>query len=454
MRRLPHDLAAIQNEVNSKGDRLRVRVMRKKAGGGLDAVAIFEDAKIEHIITPETWLGTLAGGGSYFLGIFHMDEPAKQIGGMIEHGVDGPLGSPNWNVINSVAWSGPTSLFWPDPKAPLATPTNGKDQHVGSRTPRRFGEETTSDNPLLAGLERNSQRERELIEKKAQLDLDVLRRQMEDERRQLEARLVDLTSKISSQKSDPLESIKGLAGPIMQGVQMIFTSFQAARDEQNKRFEKLIETMMAMVNKKEDPDTREKQLFATMTDSVGKMASTTMSLLASAAELREATAPENAGPTVSEIVMELAKSFGKFAESTTARQAQLPAGQPGQQGQRPPPNPTPQTPAKPIVVRTPESSLDRLELMVKQRVIPEEIAVAFFEEFDANAAFAKLVTEVPDSDTTQKALISIFGPRLTSWYQSNPNDHGAYLQQIGEAIDALAIKSGRMATPPQAGAQA
>ncbi len=263
-----------------------------------------------------------------------------------------------------------------------------------------------------------------------------------------------MTSKISSQKSDPLESIKGLAGPIMQGVQMIFTSFQAARDEQNKRFEKLIETMMAMVNKKEDPDTREKQLFATMTDSVGKMASTTMSLLASAAELREATAPENAGPTVSEIVMELAKSFGKFAESTTARQAQLPAGQPGQQGQRPPPNPTPQTPAKPIVVRTPESSLDRLELMVKQRVIPEEIAVAFFEEFDANAAFAKLVTEVPDSDTTQKALISIFGPRLTSWYQSNPNDHGAYLQQIGEAIDALAIKSGRMATPPQAGAQA
>lgn len=98
----------------AKRDSFRIRVARRKNNNtGLEVVASFEEARGDHIVSPEKWLPEMAGGGNYYIDAFHADDPVTQIGGSILFSVSGNSWPAAWSVIDSPNWRGPGECSYP-----------------------------------------------------------------------------------------------------------------------------------------------------------------------------------------------------------------------------------------------------------------------------------------------------------------------------------------------------
>src|SRR5580692_2035835 len=62
------------------GDSFTFRIMRRSKMGTPEIVASFENAQVEHVAKVETWLPQLAGGGMFFLTVWHESDPGNPIG--------------------------------------------------------------------------------------------------------------------------------------------------------------------------------------------------------------------------------------------------------------------------------------------------------------------------------------------------------------------------------------
>lgn len=113
----------------AKRDSFRVRVARRKnSNTGLEVVASFEEARGDHIVSPEKWLPELAGGGNYYIDAFHADDPVTQIGGSVLFSVGGNSWPAAWSVIDSPNWRGPSECSYPT--RPVAAQRQSPVLHV------------------------------------------------------------------------------------------------------------------------------------------------------------------------------------------------------------------------------------------------------------------------------------------------------------------------------------
>ncbi len=114
-------LALINTKAKENGDSFLVKVFRKRHSTGLpESVATFGDAQAIHIVSPETWLPRISGGGPiYLLQSYHSTAPSETVGSPIQVSVPTdnlPPKTPGEidpRVVKSGSWTGPRVLIWP-----------------------------------------------------------------------------------------------------------------------------------------------------------------------------------------------------------------------------------------------------------------------------------------------------------------------------------------------------
>jgi hypothetical protein len=186
-------LKAVQMLAASKGDSFRVRISRKKTVASVpDPVAAFDGVTSDHLITPETWMPDVAGGGYFLLTVYHESDGVSSVGAPISLTVPGEPRDVDPITLQALVisknWRGPKSLLSPKPIKTLSpTPAWPTGLSVpspgGSGTVPRNTDPTTPPgggpshaDPYLLDVAR---RERELALREKQLEIDAIRREAE-----------------------------------------------------------------------------------------------------------------------------------------------------------------------------------------------------------------------------------------------------------------------------------
>lgn len=185
---------------SSGADSFRVRVSRKDNSQQLmpKVIATFLGATTEHLSSPETWLGQLAGGGHFFLHVTHSSNPSQPFAALqvVMHGDPRPVDT---LADTKPTWRGPAELIYPErQKAPDAdsegTPTyvgglsamgspprNGSPQGSALNPPApSSGDPSAFERMRLQQMQDDMvRRERAAAEERHRQELDIIKRQNE-----------------------------------------------------------------------------------------------------------------------------------------------------------------------------------------------------------------------------------------------------------------------------------
>jgi hypothetical protein len=191
-------------------DSFMVRVFRRKGvtSTGLgENLAIFAEATLEQIGQPEPWMQRLAGGGQYTMQVAHMSATTKRIGGLLRFQIPGESRPVDPTAVHAQGWEGPRYLTFPVPGNGVAVPPAPAGQprwgwptdptQGGAFMP--IGFQQTQQAPGIAAdgvfvreqaaLERIRAAEKALADKEAALQKQMIEREENVRRADLEARM-------------------------------------------------------------------------------------------------------------------------------------------------------------------------------------------------------------------------------------------------------------------------
>ena len=402
----------------SAGDSFMVRIFRKRPGvsspGLGENFAVFAETTLEQISSPEGWVQRLGGGGLYCMTVSHTGNTAKRIGGLIRFQVPGPSRDANTQVTREADWDGPRVMTYPTAAgvnpaavAAAAAQTQRQQQWGWPDVPQGtfpIGFQQTQMAPGVpadsvfqreqAANERIRAAEKALADKEAALQKQMMEREENVRRADLEARmraenervraeaaqharsLEDKLNRMLEMQSVPKDNgidktITAVAAVVTPLITQMMASSQAAREasdrrsaEQNAQMQNLMTTLLT---KKEGLPPEITMLFEMqknqstgnaemMTRIVDAMGATTKS----AVQMIEVIADMSSGPEESpaiQMVKEAVRGISMLAngakdgarkqiqaQTQPPRLPQQPAQQPqqnapvqngGQNGQRP-----------------------------------------------------------------------------------------------------------------------
>lgn len=253
----PEDqIAALGEKVKNLagGDNLTIKVYRRPGGanglsglGGVPhLIATFSGGVVAHMASPELWMPRLAGGGSYALEAYHADDSTKPLTGKLPFSCVGEPIAIDPTVTMQPGWAGPATMTYPQVQAPRAVAPAQPHQPsftVGTPAPSfSTAPQTQSSGATTPGSPSSSaswndpsyliNREREMAEEKARLQIENVRRQAEADRIALEAKMEARFAQLQS-TSRPADGGGGFAEAIKAAVPIVMTWMdnQAKRDE-------------------------------------------------------------------------------------------------------------------------------------------------------------------------------------------------------------------------------
>lgn len=238
------------------GDDLTVKLYRKRGGhlaaaGIPDVLATLSGARLAHVANPEMWIPRLAGAGSFLISVYSSDDQVRPLTAYIPFFVEGPSREVDLDAVVDPNWRGPARLDWPERRAPqqqggysvnLAPPalplaSAPQTQTSGTGAPgAHFPQQQTASTVDRHIADWMAQKERELAEARAALDL-------ERERLRSEARFAQLEAKLAAQAeaarvaavapplppAPPKESIADILKAGMPLIQQVLTGQQEMR---------------------------------------------------------------------------------------------------------------------------------------------------------------------------------------------------------------------------------
>lgn len=240
------------------GDDLTVKLYRKRGGvlgaaGVPDVLATLSGARLAHVANPEMWIPRLAGAGSFLMSVYSTDNTVSPLTTYIPFFVEGQARDVDLDAVADPNWRGPARLDWPERRAPQQQ-QGGYSVNLAPPAPPLASAPQTQTSGMGApgahfpqqqapAVDRHiadwmAQKERELAEARAALDL-------ERERLRSEARFAQLEAKLTAQAeaarvaasapppppAPPKESIADILKAGMPLIQQVLTGQQEMRLE-------------------------------------------------------------------------------------------------------------------------------------------------------------------------------------------------------------------------------
>lgn len=185
-------LDAAREIMKANGDEFRIKVSRAKPGQTYpEHVATLDGASIDHAAHPEPWLARLAGGGRYYLSLFHNSNRSKAIGGVILVNASGASRDVDTAAVRAGDWQGPPVLVSPAappvPEQPYtvidASPAPGTSRRLAATDQSGAGGGGLLDSYGPRGAPRDSVREAQLISlEREREEMRRREREMQEER--------------------------------------------------------------------------------------------------------------------------------------------------------------------------------------------------------------------------------------------------------------------------------
>lgn len=474
------------SDATQKGDRFRIKVMRRLPSGGIEVVALFEEGRLDHVTYPEKWLPELAGGGNYILHVYHDSQPAEMIGGGIPFTVANLQPTKvDFDAVTSPGWSGPTGMQYP--KQPQqrqryagATTVDGAPQWsatavdipAGGMTPVR------TVGPDLDAMARAQRAEAALADMQKRWEVDGLRRdhaQQMDKMQQAMNQLRDeLRAQHAAQAAQPRESTGKLIAealaplaPVLLAVingqneirkEMLIQQAKsadlhlAAGREQSAQLEKVLTALLTKPNTI-DPamqllleHMKTANTSPILTDVITAFSAMSQSTLQVMTAATDSGLLGNREGGVGDIVREVAQAAGSFFEMMGNRQAQAMGVRPQQMPYRrlPPPQGMPGQP--PMPQQPQPSAFAQLDTLIKSHHDPQAVAQGFLAALSNDADLRERFAQ------QQNDIEAFFRAYWGPWAQSNVAAHGPYVAQLYDAVVREAQRRGWLQAPA-AGAQ-
>lgn len=450
--------AAVKEKLDeTKVDSFRFRIMRRHSPHALaEQFAVFDGATYEHLTNPEAWLNPLGGGGHYEISVYHESDKGKLIAAPYKVTFPGTYYiRPKGSVIQSPTWVGPTNLLVPKleeliaasdaPSNTPATPAQAASPlpttSVGGPTVPALQQviaapvsrvEAVEANRLLSVSSELSRQEKELAKREAALEAEAR-----------EARL-----RADFQKMIPAPAPSG--GMSSEGMMLKFAEMQMnnmqmmmkmQEDSNNRQMEMLrkvserpaVDPNLQILLDRIDKKGEKMEEFKAVTEMMGTMATTTMQIIQSNAELMAASQGPQESPGF-KLARQALVSLGGIINKTTGNPtiAALPSGE-----EAPPPT-------SEASEQQPPPTYSQLELLERaiMRGDPDAKIIARFLKALKSKKFNKYVMENHQGD-----LMKLVEARLGEWAMEEP-EHMQFLQEIAPKMFQAGIDAGLIPRPP------
>ncbi|MFA6118132.1 MAG: hypothetical protein WC729_29365 [Sphingomonas sp.] len=470
-------LQMIADKAKADGDDFRLRIARRRTLGTLpEIVAMLEEAHAEHLVAPETWLPRLTGGGRLEISVYHSSNVNTPIGGPVIVTVDGDPIKPDAALLRLPDWAGPRRLTYPRPEKkkenegfsmssnapanPMA-PSFHHDEAKANAREVQF-EQTLRD--LNARIEATARLERDLLEKKSQMEVEAIRRDADARAREAEARVQRL-EQAQLQPRAPTENLGSVVEKLMPLVLQVMESNRAASAaaaaaqaqatlEAAKMQAQVLQAimskpaidpqMLALLTK----DDGSARVMEQMGDLFSATTATTMNVLNAAVEMGLAGGQRgNEEPVALRAVREGVRALmalsgaGRNAAAGAKPRRQLPAKeQPKQEVASPPPAAPAPTVEKggaaaeaPLKAAEP-TALDKVIHRIEQKKDkPEEIATYLVE----NVTDPSIIEVFADPEVDFRA---VFEERLGDWLDADENKN--FLKAVIHSFAEQGVEAG------------
>lgn len=489
------DTMRLVSEKAKEEDAFWVKVLRRMHMGAIPTlVATFSGATVSHFSSPELWIPGLSGGGKYLLQIYHASDQNKVIGSAIPFNMEkGEPRDVDASVVGRTDWRGPPILEFPPkealrqqqemplyqvdgpPPAPYSGDSATKVPHAWARSAGGgLNREQYSNVTEFSDRARALEAERRLLEeKKLELErekhkdqLDGLKKSHEADMRSLKSELMGAIQQTKPSGPDPMVAMlmeiskqqaedrreaakqaaedRRVAQQIQAAAEARFlTMFEKMNDRPKEKDPlEMMKAFSELMGTKKDNGIIDAQtkMMHSMSEMMGQQVNVAMDFVSAAADMQLGGQGEKE-PAWIKGIDKLVKGVGAMARAQAAQPVAIP--QPPQmaataQYQQPQPNSpgSAAQPAKPQSkpAETDQSVIDQLELAIKARLDPKQVAEA-------------LVTHFKD-ETIQKALAEAGGDmeaalyaRLGNWHNLAPSN-AEYMKTLIAEIEKYLTKAG------------
>lgn len=386
-----------------------IKCKRRRPGGGMPPLfehyATFMNVAMQHIVTPESWLSLLAGGGEHAIDVYDPVDIGKILGGPLRFQISGPPKSPiDFGQLERPDWPGPVELTYPSkqelaqaaapqPISVISSAPGMPAVHVGQPAPVVAAGTSPADLALAQARAELAQRTAEIEALRDTQRALASRLEREETQRVADAKLNALEHRLSEalakrdvpppppprDMSETLTPLLGALAPILTemvkgqaearkealAMQMKMQELQLASAQQfqtvlvqmtarpavdpaivalQDKFDRTLERM----HEREDPAAR--AMVTQMADAMGSVTNMMMGVLQTASEAGlVGGGKETTGMMV---IKEIAKALDKFGRVAAVgmQKPQLRPGRPPQPQRAPRPNGAPRATAPANVV--------------------------------------------------------------------------------------------------------
>lgn len=253
--------AALEAIAKATGDdNFWIRIVRRSGVLATDVVARLEQAQLNHVAKPETWIPVLCGGGTFVMTVGHASDEARNIGGPLIAQFKDEVRPVDLTVVGAPGWNGPKKITYPDPYA-AGQPSYYRSPHgrpVGA-TPRNDvpppggswggyddgGRAGGRDGEAIAALRREldaerkarDERERQIREERERERADARTREQEArymaELHDMKTKMEAMQAQVQARPTGGMDLV-GLAGVIAPLLKAMVDNQNALRLEQMK----------------------------------------------------------------------------------------------------------------------------------------------------------------------------------------------------------------------------
>lgn len=489
-------LELLQEVARADGDDFRMRVFRKPSvtATQMDVVAVFDNARIEHFSTPETWISDLCGGGHYALAAMHANNINQLITLIVPPMIPGAPRAANPAIMKSPSWSGPAIMLFPKPEAPVqpvglfsgpgaaptvVTPREGVHSSQGG-TGASSSDDVTS--ARLALLDQARRYDMERLEK-------LIDAQSKSSEKQVAA-LLDLVKSAAARpvvERPPEKPLLEQIAPLLAAAMPLVTAFvgqaaenrkldaekEARREEREARArEESSKAMQSILDKLSSGNSESAKIMQSMADVVANSLKGQMQMAATVRELMasDAPPPEDGIIGLAKAVAPIVGDFltAKVQTDAAMAAARAPAGHMNAAPTLPPrppapppaatppaapgagagavgdagasPEPTDEEMAAALAQANPQELATEIVNALKEHRSAEEVAGAYLDALQLNEGFRNSVNAA-------NGTISFFQGHLGPWVMettpgADGKTNGAYLRNVVGTLHTLAQARG------------
>lgn len=493
-------------------DSFRVRISRKDNAQQLmpKVIATFLGATAEHLSSPETWLGQLAGGGHFFLAATHINNASQPFAALqvVMSGEPRPVDA---LADTRPTWRGPAELVFParpasndndnaDPTtyvgglgATGSSPRNGALQGSAPNPPAPSGDPLALERMRLQQMQDDmARRERAAAEERHRQEMDLIKRQNELENAKLRAEMVAAQA-AKPAGEDPM--VKMLAIMREEAKQQREIEEGRRRDEQAReerrleaerlreerrlereredrkereaaqlRLEEKLalerksadERLMQMLQDKRNATTEMMEMMTPLTNAMGQ----TMNLVVQSIHAMQELTPQVEGdPPMFKLVGKIVEGIQAAAAAAQVKPVVVrpPAGAvprpplprpsaPRAPAPRPPPPPAAAPPVTPGFAGVQSAPRAPALEVLISMIKSKEDPNKVARFFYANVNDPSIATELAKN---QMNIVPTFAPHLLDWLQGNEANQ-AYTRDVFAAVQALGVEMGAVDVPAEA----